>query len=177
MFTFKLFAPQSVQRLSPTGAAMSLLPRIAALALVSAFIMPVSATPSQSSFQIGQRLSAEQIKQLGALKSVEVNGRSYQVVATLGTTPPATLLVGRNGVVGQSFHELLITGQPTDAVRQQLAAVLSNADAVKYYDEINTAVVRYSDIDKAVTALTQIRAAMPEAKVALPIVFSPTKLH
>jgi len=91
-------------------------------------------------------------------------------VAANGT--PMTMLLDANGVVGQTHHEVLIAEQPTEQVRQQLAALTAQAAAVRYYEHMNTTLLRYASLEQAIAALAPIRAALPGAEVALPVRFS-----
>jgi len=155
---------------------------VAALTLAAAslaFSPQACAQTGQSSYTVGQRLNKEQIRSLGALQSVVIDTRSYQVLQT-GTSAngqPVTTLLNQNGVVGQTHHELLISSEPTAQVRRQAGAALATAAEVTYYDHTNITVARYASLDQAIAALAQVRAALPEAKVGLPITFAKPTLY
>lgn len=159
------------------GAFRQAAPR-AALALACALAAShAQAQPSQPPLRVGQKPSAAQIEQLGSLRRVEINGRSYQLLASIkgADQRPATRLLGPDGVVGQSFHEVVISDQPTADVRARLAMLISKALAVRYYDAGDISILRFSDIHQAAAALAPIRAALPAATVGLPIIVNVDK--
>lgn len=61
-------------------------------------------------------------------QNVEINGRTLQILATATSAQgqPYTTVLGPNGVVGQTSHEVVIAETPTQTVRSRLAAVLAN---------------------------------------------------
>ena len=48
----------------------------------------------------------------------------------------------------------------------------AQAAAVRYYEHMNTTLLRYASLEQAIAALAPIRAALPGAEVALPVRFS-----
>jgi hypothetical protein len=158
------------------GACMTALPPLSRTALLAtACALAASLAAAQAApddFSVGQHLSAEQVRALGALQRVEINDRPYRVL-NIGVSAnglPVTTVVDRRGMVGQTYHELVIAEQPTDTVRQQAGALLTAAQ-VKYYDATDITVARFPNLTQAAAALPQIRAALPGAKVGLPITF------
>lgn len=152
--------------------------RFVALALISgATLLQSFSAWSQPSYSVGQRLTEAQISALGALKSVEINGRSYRVLSTATSSQglPLSMVLGPGGVVGQSFHEVLIAELAPATVRQQFASVIAQAAAVQYQEHANTSVLRFSTLEQAAAALQQMRAARPEVEAGLPITFSPSR--
>ena len=148
-----------------------------ALLLVGALIMTSFHAQAQSSFNVGQRLGTAQLQQLDTLSTVKIDGTDYRILGT-GTNSaqiPYTQLVGKNGVVGQSFHEVMVSGQPVDALRQKLPAAAGSAQTIKYYEGADMALLRYADITQAAAGLQAIRSALPQATVSLPISYSPTQ--
>lgn len=149
------------------------------LATLFACLSMVSSVHAQSHYSVGQRLSAEQSKALGALKVVEINHRKYQVLDTgkNAASLPFTMLLDANGTVGQTYHEIQVVEQPTEQVRQKLASVLSQAQDVKSYDHMQLTLLRFGTLDEAIQALAAIHTAMPQAEVALPITVSHPSLR
>jgi hypothetical protein len=143
-----------------------------ALAAASFVLAPPAAAQAGGGFSVGQRLSKEQARTLGALPRVEINGQAYRVLHTgVGANGlPLTTLLDRRGMVGQTYHELVIADQPTGTVRQQAGAALAAAQ-VQYYDSIGMTVARFPTLEHAIAALAQVRAALPGAEVGLPIAF------
>lgn len=144
-----------------------------AVALACTLMMasiPVRASTSPQ--PVGKKLSQAQIEQLAPLGKVDIDGRSYQIIGTVKSEDGrnASQLLGPDGVVAQSFNEILISEQPTAEVRQHLAAIIGKAQSVRYYDDGNVSILRFADIQQAAAALPQIRAALPKAAVGLPII-------
>ena len=164
---------------SPIRAAVLSIATLTLAAASLAYSPQVSAQTAQGSYTVGQRLSKDQIQSLGALQSVTIDDRSYQVLqSSAGANgQPLTTLLNANGVVGQTHHELLISSEPTAQVRQQASAALATAAEVTYYDHTNITVVRYASLEQAIAALAQVRAALPDAKVGLPITFAKPALY
>ena len=152
---------------------------LTALAFISASVFLLSTAYAANSYSVGQRLNAEQTKDLGSLQSVEVNGRKYQVLQMSQSAAglPFTMLLDANGMVGKTYHELQIVEQPTAQVRQQLTSVLSQAQEVKYYDQAHITLLRFATLEQAVKALAQIHSAMPDAEIGIPITFSRPSLR
>lgn len=146
----------------------------AALLLALAPTLPIMSAHAQSDFPLGKKLGREQARSLGTLKQVQIDGRDYRVLSTrvAANGTPVTMLLDANGVVGQTHHEVLIAEQPTEQVRQQLAALTAQAAAVRYYEHMNTTLLRYASLEQAIAALAPIRAALPGAEVVLPVRFS-----
>lgn len=119
----------------------------------------------------GQVLSQEQFQALGSLPRVELDGRSYSVLPAQAGTEGSVVIDG-NRRLGRTGNQVSIVEQSTDKVRSQLSAVLGKALSVKYYDHMNITLVRYATLQQAVQGLADIRAAMPDAAVGLPISFS-----
>lgn len=147
----------------------------AAIATALACTLMVASIPAHASTSpqpVGKKLSQAQIEQLAPLGKVDIDGRSYQIIGTVKSADgrSASQLLGPDGVIAQSFNEIMISEQPTAEVRQQLAAIIGKAQSVRYYDDGNVSILRFADIQQAAAALPQIRAALPKAAVGLPII-------
>ena len=115
-----------------------------------------------------------QTQAFNTLPQLQIDGKTY-LVAEHRRTPdgiPLTLVIGPDGVVGQSFHEVVISGQSADTLQQKAAAALAQAEAVKTYEHMNMTVARYATLAQAAAALQEIRTALPGADVGLPISFA-----
>lgn len=167
-------SPVDVSRspLFPTGKAMSSPRRLLlTFALASVAALPFSAAMAQSGVVLGQRMSPQQVKSLGNLPTVQINGKSYQVAQTRTGSEgqPVSLLIDPHGRVGRSFHEVVIAEQPTAGVQQRAGAVLAQAVAVTAYEHLNVTVARFATLAQAAAALEPLRTVLPGAQVGLPI--------
>lgn len=149
------------------------------LALVCAGLLYLSPAQAQTTYTVGQSLSAEQVQALGKLPTVTIGTSQYQVLQTSQNAQGVayTMVLDSDRRVGQTYHELLIPEQPTARVRQQLGAVASQAQLVNYYDQTQITLIRFATLDQAIKALAQARAAMPGAEIGLPISFSRPSLR
>ena len=149
--------------------------RTLALALAgAAALMHAPSSWAQPPYGLGQRLTQEQLAAVDTRKAVDINGRSYRLLSTTISSQglPLSMVVGRDGVVGQTFHEVLIAELPPEKVRQQFASVIAQATAVQFQDHANLSVLRFATLEQAVVALQKIRAAQPGVEAGLPITFS-----
>lgn len=159
-----------------------ILPLILACAAV---LLPPALAQAQNGttgLTVGQRLATHKSQkspkspkslQTQTLPQLQIDGKTY-LVAEHRRTPdglPLTLVISPDGVVGQSFHEVVISGQPADTLQQKAAAALAQAEAVKTYEHMNMTVARYATLAQAAAALQEIRTALPGADVGLPISF------
>lgn len=149
------------------------------LALACASLLCLSSAQAQSSYAVGQRLSAEQIQTLGNLQAIDIGAKQYQVLQTGQNAQGVayTMLLDKSRRVGQTYHELIIAERPTEKVRQQLGTIASQAQLVNYYDQTQITLMRFATLDQAIKALAQARAAMPDAEIGLPISFSRPSLR
>lgn len=149
------------------------------LALACAGLLCLSSAQAQGTYTIGQRLSPEQIQTLGSLPAVNIGATQYQVLQTGQNVQGVayTMLLDKSRRVGQTYHELLISEQPTEKVRQQLGTISSQAQLVNYYDQTQITLMRFATLEQAIKALAQARAAMPDAEIGLPISFSRSSLR
>ena len=151
--------------------------RFVALALISGarLMQSPAAWAQQSPYSLGQRLTEAQISGLGTLPSVQISGRSYRVLSTSTSSQglPLSHVLGPDGVVGQTFHEVLIAEMAPHTARQQFANVIAQAAAVQYQEHAELTILRFATLEQAAAALLQIRATQPGVEAGLPISFSP----
>jgi hypothetical protein len=148
---------------------------VAAASLVFA---PSSFAQAGSGWRAGQHLNAQQQQALGELRRIDIDGRVYRVLRTGAAANglPITTVINRSGMVGQTYHEVVIAEQPTATVRQQAGALLAGAE-VTHYDQTNITLARFASLAQAAAALPQLRAALPGAEVGLPITFERPRLR
>ncbi len=144
--------------------------------IAAAALLP--ATHAQAQLAAGRKLDAAQIQSLGPLESVEIDGQNYRLLKTQDTAGPAvTFLLNAESMVGQSTHQVVVTRQPVEAVRQYLRTQTSGFAEATYYDHMQITLLSFATLQQAVQGLAQIRAALPEARVQLPIRFGNENLR
>ena len=145
--------------------------------LACLFALPLTPTQAQENYAVGQHLNAAQIQALGARPTVRIDGRTYQILRTRTVEQPSTVVLDPQGVVGLSYHEVLIAELPSSQLRQQLAPIIAQATEIKTYDNSEITLLRFATLEQAATALATIRQKLPQAEVGLPITTSQPKLN
>jgi hypothetical protein len=85
---------------------------------------------------------------------------------------PLTMLVNEQGVVGRSANEVVIANSPTEQTKLRIASYLSKTVSIDYVDNMNITVLRFSTIADAAKAVAELRTAMPDARITLPVISS-----
>lgn len=148
--------------------------RLISLTLLSCtFLVSGLEATAQNSYNTGQRLSEAQIAALRSQPSVDIKGQSYRVLFT-GISSQGlafSLVLGPNGVVGQTFHELLIAELPVQTVRTQFANVIAQAASAQYQEATDMTILRFTTLAQAAVALRQIQKLKPGVDAGIPITF------
>lgn len=133
----------------------------------------VALPKAAKSANLAKSQNQNQTQGLSTLPELQIDGKTYLVADHRSTLDgiPLTLVIDPDGVVGQSFHEVVISGLPAATLQQKAAAVLAQAEAVKTYENMNMTVARYATLAQAAAALQHLRTALPGAEVGLPISF------
>jgi hypothetical protein len=74
--------------------------------------------------------------------------------------------------VGRSANEVVIANSPTEQTKLRITSYLSKTVSVDYVDNMNITVLRFSAIADAAKAVAELRTAMPDARVSLPVTYS-----
>ncbi len=120
---------------------------------------------------VGQKLSAEEIAQWGELPAYDIGGSQIRVLPSQQPGSEATLLLNAQGVVGSSRNEVSISDAPAERVRELVQRTLPRPLSVQHYEPTGITVLRYADFGQAVEGLNALKAALPGAKVRLPVQF------
>ncbi|GAC1590716.1 MAG: hypothetical protein NVS3B5_22690 [Sphingomicrobium sp.] len=119
--------------------------------------------------QAGKLMSRQDMSNIAGNPSVTVGSQTYKVLRG-STTDSKTLVVNDQGLVGESGNEVLISQVPTSTVRANLARLNLAAISIKYYDHVNTTVLRFATFEEAAWARNQIKSVLPpEASVGVPV--------
>ena len=144
---------------------------IFALLLAVSFALSAQAQPLP---EIGSTLSAEEIGQLATGPVIQAGNEKYRLIAggqKVSAQAPS-LLVNEQGQVGQSHHEVTITGISPEIVRTKAADWLAKALEVKSFGQMSMTVLRFSEFADAAKARNELERLLPAASVRLPIQFS-----
>ncbi|VCU69600.1 hypothetical protein PIGHUM_01663 [Pigmentiphaga humi] len=119
----------------------------------------------------GQKLSKSQIAEWGALPVYDIDGNRIRVIPPQYAGSQDTLLLDAQGVVGKSANEVMVSNAPAD-VQAVIEQTQPRPVSVKRYEATGITVSTYADFAQAVEALRALKAALPTAKVGLPVTFA-----
>jgi hypothetical protein len=139
------------------------------------FISLIAMTSSlaQTTPPIGSSLTAPEMETAKTKTQIQ-DGKRVLWVLSIGGSPssPFTMLVNEQGVVGRSANEVIIANSSTDQTKLKVTFYLSKTISVNYFDHLNTTVLRFSAIADAAKVVAELRTAMPDARISLPVVYS-----
>ncbi|KHK49162.1 hypothetical protein PI87_26560 [Ralstonia sp. A12] len=128
---------------------------------------------------VGQRLSTQQLSQYASAPSVQIETQSFKVLATGTRTKAAgaassavTQVANERGVVGESRNEVVVSQISVDSVRQTAASLSTAPVSAEYYGHMNLSTLRFASFQEAVNARTQLKKALPQARVDVPIQYA-----
>lgn len=118
----------------------------------------------------GQKLTDDQIAKLGPLPTYDIGGSQVRVIPPQASKGSATLLLNAQGVVGRSRNEVAVSDAPAnaEAVFQQIQP---RPVSIQRYEATGITVLKYADFEQAIAAQRALKAALPDAKVSLPVMF------
>ncbi len=122
---------------------------------------------------IGSTLTASDMETAKTKTQIQ-DGKSVLWVLSTGrsSSGPLTMLVNEQGVVGRSANEVIIANSPIEQTKLRITSYLSKTVSVDYVDNMKITVLRFSAIADAAKAVAELRTAMPDARITLPVVYS-----
>ncbi len=143
-----------------------------ALLLAAGLALSAQAQPSLPA--LGSTLSAEEISRWGVSQPIQVGDKHYRLLRRLEDRPgqPSSLLVDAQGQVGQSHHEVIVTGISTETARITLSAFAGKALEINYFAAMPMSTLRFAHFADAARARDELSALLPQAQVGLPVQFS-----
>jgi hypothetical protein len=129
---------------------------------------------AQTSPVIGSLLTESEMAAVKTKKTGLQDGKKTIWILSIGgsTTNPHTMVVNGQRVVGKSSNEVLITDSPTSQTKVKIAPYLPKTISVDYFDNMNSTVLRFSTLEEAAKAYSELKIAMPDARVSLPVSYS-----
>ena len=143
--------------------------------LCALFIGLIAMTSSlaQTTPPIGSTLTASEMETAKTKTQIQDGKRVLWVLSTgRSSSGPLTMLMNEQGVVGRSANEVVIANSPTEQTKLRITSYLSKTVSVDYVDNMNITVLRFSAIADAAKAVAELRTAMPDARVSLPVTYS-----
>jgi len=128
---------------------------------------------AQTSPTIGSLLTESEMATAKTKTGVQDGKKTIWILSIGGsTTNPHTMVVNEQRVVGKSSNEVLITDSPTSQTKVKIAPYLAKSISVDYFDNMNSTVLRFSSLEEAAKAYSELKIAMPDARVSLPVTYS-----
>ncbi|KVP68172.1 hypothetical protein WJ92_33055 [Burkholderia ubonensis] len=128
---------------------------------------------------VGKRLSAQELEQYASAPTVALESQSFKVLATSTRTTAAdatsgavTQVINENGVVGESRNNVVVSQVSVDRVKQAAARLSPMPVSAQYYGHINISTLHFASFQAAVNARTQLKKALPQARVDVPIQYA-----
>jgi|LakMenE01Jun11ns_1017448.scaffolds.fasta_scaffold9847980_2 ABC-type antimicrobial peptide transport system permease subunit len=136
-------------------------------------LMAITSSFAQTTPAIGSSLTATEMEIAKTKTKVEDGKKSIWVLSTGGTASnPFTMVVNEQSTVGRSANEVVITNHSTELTKLKLTPYLNKTISVNYFEHLSTTVLRFASITDAARAVTELRVAMPDARVSLPITYT-----
>ena len=128
---------------------------------------------AQTTPPIGSTLTASEMETAKTKTQIRDGKKVLWVLSTGGSTSePFTMLVNEQTAVGRSANEVVISNSPTEQTKLKITSYLSKTVSVNYFDHLSTTVLRFSTITDAAKAVAELRTAMPDARISLPVTYS-----
>jgi len=118
----------------------------------------------------GQKLSKDQIAQWGTLVEYTIGNSRIRVIPSQYSGSAETLLLNAQGVVGSSRNEVVVSKAPAN-VQEIIQQTQPRPTSVQHFAPTGITLAQYADFEQAVQALAALKAALPQAAVALPVQF------
>lgn len=131
------------------------------------------ALASQAAFALspGQKLSKAEIAQWGTLTTYDIGGSRLRLIPPQHSGSEDTLLLNARGVVGSSRNEIVIAGVGAEA-QAVIQQTQPRPTSVQHFEATGITMLKYADFGQAVEALAALKAALPDAQIGLPVMFS-----
>jgi hypothetical protein len=135
--------------------------------------MAITSSFAQTTPAIGSSLTATEMEIAKTKTKVEDGKKSIWVLSTGGTASnPFTMVVNEQGTVGRSANEVVIANHSTELTKPKLAPYMNRTISVNFFEHLSTTVLRFASITEAARAVAELRVAMPDARVSLPITYT-----
>lgn len=136
-------------------------------------LIAMTSSSAQITPSIGSSLTASEMETAKTKTQIQDGKKILWVLSTGGSaSEPFTMVVNEQSAVGRSANEVVITNSPTEQTRLRLAPYLGKTVSVNYFDHLSTTVLRFSAITDAAKAVAELRTAMPDARISLPVTYS-----
>ena len=136
-------------------------------------LIAMTSSFAQTTPSIGSFLTASEMETAKTKTQIRDGKKILWVLSTGGSTSePFTMLVNEQTAVGRSANEVVISNSPTEQTKLKITSYLSKTVSVNYFDHLSTTVLRFSAITDAANAVAELRTAMPDARISLPVTYS-----
>lgn len=122
-------------------------------------------------YELGQRLTADEITALGHLPSVTIDGTELRVLPGVAEGGQGTFLLNAQGAVGISRHEVMVADADEADLDVQLRMVHPQPVSVQRFAPTGITLVKFADFQQSVEGYEALSRAMPQATVRLSVTF------
>jgi hypothetical protein len=128
---------------------------------------------AQTTPPIGSTLTASEMETAKTKTQIRDGKKVFWILSTGGSaSEPFTMLVNEQTAVGRSANEVVISNSPTEQTKLKLIPYLGKTVSVNYFDHLSVTVLRFRAITDAAKAVDELRTAMPDARITLPVTYS-----
>ncbi|WP_296223990.1 hypothetical protein [Ralstonia sp. UBA689] len=145
-------------------------------ALVS---VAVAGQAAAADLVMGKQLSTQELSQYASAQVVQIDTQSFKVLSTRAQAKAAgaasstvTQVANERGVVGESHNKVVVSQVSVDSVRQAAANLTTAPVSAEYYGHMNISTLRFASLKDAADARTQLKKALPQARVDIPIQYA-----
>ncbi|HUH40512.1 MAG TPA: hypothetical protein VL024_06535 [Castellaniella sp.] len=136
-----------------------------------ALALGMSLAAQAGSYELGQKLTAEQITALGDLPSYTIDGAELRVLPGVLDGGQGTFLLNAQGAVGISRHEVMVADADEADLDAQLRMVQPQPVSVRRFAPTGITLAKFADFAHSVQGYEALSQAMPQATVRLSVVF------
>ncbi|GEM_PF-2279542 len=122
-------------------------------------------------YELGQKLTADEIAQLGELPSATIDGTELRVLPGVPDGGQGTFLLNAQGAVGISRHEVMVADADEADLDVQLRMVQPQPVSVRRFAPTGITLVKFADFSQSVEGYEALSQALPQATVRLSVVF------
>ncbi|KVQ18756.1 hypothetical protein [Burkholderia ubonensis] len=128
---------------------------------------------------VGKQLFAQELKQYANVPTVALESQSFKILSTLTRTKAAgatsgavTQVINERGVVGECHNNVVVSQVAVGSVKQVVAGLSPTPMSAQYYGHMNISTLYFASFQAAVNARAQLKKALPQARVDVPIQYA-----
>lgn len=136
-----------------------------------ALALGVGMAAQAGAYELGQKLTADEITALGHLPGYSIDGTELRVLPGVPEGGQGTFLLNAQGAVGISRHEVMVADTDEADLDVQLRMVQPQPVSVRHFAPTGITLVKFADFQQSVAGYEALSQALPQATVRLSVVF------